>query len=194
MSPSRAAGQDLAESRQPKLVQPLQATDRDRDVLGLLPLQAQPCTTWTCHTGSCVGQGGPYRHPITRQWGTASRGDWLPVLLLIPVLLIPVLAPASCGRCLWRAAGASGPGPAVESSGSCRAGGPGRWRGREGTPALRTELEMCRAECPGRPRGRKGWASAGLAWLGPQHMASGSPEPRTGTGLCPFPACREHRS
>ncbi|XP_032932551.1 cytohesin-1 isoform X1 [Catharus ustulatus] len=36
---------------------------------------------------------------------------------------------------------------------------------------------MCRAECPGRPRGRKGWASAGLAWLGPQHTSQGRDRP-----------------
>lgn len=68
-------------------------------------------------------------------------------------------------------------------------------RGREGTPALHTELEMCRARRPGRPRGRKGWASPGPAWLGPQHIASTGPEPRRGSRAgAPFPASREHRS
>lgn len=69
-------------------------------------------------------------------------------------------------------------------------------RGREGTPALRSELKMCRVKCPGRARGRKGWASPGAAWLGPQHTASSGPEPRRASrALAPVsPPSREHRS
>lgn len=84
----------------------------------------------------------------------------------------------------------------LQGWGSAGVWGPSCWRGRVGTPALRSELKMCRVECPGRPRGRKGWASPGPAWLGPQHIASTGPEPRRGSrALAPhFPPSREHRS
>lgn len=161
MSPSRAAGQDLAESRQP-----LQATDRDRNVLGSLPLWVQLLyRACTHHTGVLHGAVGSLQTPRSK------RARQL-------LLLMPVLVTASRGRCRGRCCGAcggeqepvgptasTGPGPAVgrpSRDGGAAGPGPSWWRGREGTPALRRELKMCLAGCPGRPRGRKGWARQGL--------------------------------
>lgn len=140
--------------------------------------------------GSCSEQWGPYRHPTARG---QDSGEQHPV----GAGMAPGPSPGSspCPSQLWampwslgRAAGTSGPtastgpGPAVGSSGrDGGAAGPGVCRrGREGSPALRSELKMCRAGCPGGLRGRKGWAGPG-----PQHRAPGQ---GWGAALAPIPS------
>lgn len=192
-SPSHAAEQDLAESRWPRLTQPLQAADSGTGTCqAFAPAAGTAPRALDSDAVVPYGEVGSIQGPWSRgarQWGATSRGASItsgpgPGPSSGPVW------PRELPWSLQRAAGTggpcsppgpargsvltacAGPGPAVGVWQSCTGelwgrGGPHLVEGR-GPQHCRSELKMCQVECPGQPPRKEG----GACLAGPQLISS----------------------